>query len=114
MQPPDYTGRPSLYLNEVDRPTLQLPEGSLVTVRFYGQPGVMSVVESVSDRTDPDPTTMAQDFTIEASGRLSVRGPGGARLGNHLDDRYSAPCHAGRCARARTRRAYAAGLRSNR
>ena len=77
VQPPDYTGRPSLYLNEVDRPTLQLPEGSLVTVRFYGQPGIMSVVESVSDRTDPDPTTMAQDFTIEASGRISVRGPAG-------------------------------------
>lgn len=77
VQPPDYTGRPSLYLNEVDRPTLQLPEGSLVTVRFYGQPGVMSVVESVSNRTDPEPTTMAQDFTVEASGRLSVRGPAG-------------------------------------
>jgi uncharacterized protein (TIGR02302 family) len=77
VQPPDYTGRPSLYLNEVDRPTLQLPQGSLVTVRFYGQPGVMSVVESLSDRVDPDPAEMAQDFTIEASGRLSVRGPGG-------------------------------------
>lgn len=77
VQPPGYTGRPSLYLNEVDRPTLQLPEGSLVTVRFYGQPGIMSVVESISNRAEPDTGDMAQDFTVEASGRLSVRGPGG-------------------------------------
>ena len=77
VQPPDYTGRPSLYLNEVDRPTLQLPQGSLVTLRFYGQPGIMNVAESLSSRVDPDPAAMAQDFTIESSGRLSVRGPGG-------------------------------------
>ncbi|SUZ30529.1 hypothetical protein ROE7235_00252 [Roseibaca ekhonensis] len=77
VQPPDYTGRPSLYLNEVDRPTLQLPQGSLVTIRFYGQPGIMSVDESLSDRTEADPAAMAQDFTVESSGRLSVRGPAG-------------------------------------
>ena len=77
VQPPGYTGRPSLYLNDVDRPTLQLPQGSLVTVRFYGQPGIMRVVESLSGRTDGDIADMAQDFTVESSGRLSVRGPGG-------------------------------------
>ncbi|MCC1480253.1 DUF4175 domain-containing protein [Roseibaca sp. Y0-43] len=77
VQPPDYTGRPSLYLNEVDRPRLELPQGSLVTIRFYGQPGVMSVVESLSGRPEGDPADMAQDFTVETSGRLSVRGPGG-------------------------------------
>ncbi len=77
VQPPAYTGRPSLYLNEVDRPTLQLPQGSRVTVRFYGQQGVMSVQESLSDRSEVDPTEMAQDFEIERTGRLSVRGPAG-------------------------------------
>jgi len=77
VQPPDYTGRPSLYLNEVDRAALQLPQGSLVTIRFYGQPGIMSVVESLSGRDATDPAEMAQDFTVETSGRLSVRGPGG-------------------------------------
>ena len=76
-QPPSYTGRPSLYLNEVDRTALQLPEGTRVTVRFYGQPGVMSVVESVSDRAEADPEEMAQDFEIDRTGRLSVRGPAG-------------------------------------
>jgi uncharacterized protein (TIGR02302 family) len=77
VQPPAYTGRPSLYLNEVERPTLQLPQGSRVTVRFYGQQGVMSVSESLSDRGEVDPTEMAQDFEIERSGRLSIRGPAG-------------------------------------
>ena len=77
VQPPPYTGRPSLYLNEVDRARLELPQGSRVTVRFYGQQGVMSVHESLSDRADPDTTDMAQDFEIESSGRLSIRGPGG-------------------------------------
>ncbi len=76
-QPPGYTGRPSLYLNDVDRSALQLPEGTRVTVRFYGQPGVMSVIESLSDRTEPDPQDMAQDFEIHSSGRLSIRGPAG-------------------------------------
>ncbi len=77
VQPPPYTGRPTLYLNEVDRPTLQLPQGSRVTVRFYGQQGVMSVQESLSLREEPEPTEMAQDFEIERSGRLSIRGPAG-------------------------------------
>ncbi len=77
VQPPPYTGRPTLYLNEVDRPGLHLPQGSRVTVRFYGQQGIMSVQESLSLREGTDPTDMAQDFEIERSGRLSIRGPAG-------------------------------------
>lgn len=77
VQPPGYTGRPSLYLNEVDRARLELPQGSRVTIRFYGQQGIMSVQESLSDRGEYDPSDMAQDFEIERSGRLTVRGPGG-------------------------------------
>lgn len=77
VQPPSYTGRPSLYLNDVDRVRLDLPQGSRVTVRFYGQQGIMSVQESLSDRGEYDPTDMAQDFEIERSGRLTVRGPAG-------------------------------------
>jgi uncharacterized protein (TIGR02302 family) len=77
IQPPAYTGRPSLYLNEVDRPTLELPQGSRVTVRFYGQQGIMSLQESLSGQDRDDPAAMAQDFSIERSGRLSIRGPAG-------------------------------------
>lgn len=75
VQPPLYTGRPSLYLNELDRPRMDLPQGSQVVLRFYGQNGVMTLQETLSDRTEYDAAAMAQDFTIERSGRLSVRGP---------------------------------------
>nr|WP_242511975.1 DUF4175 family protein [Rhodobaculum claviforme] len=79
VQPPAYTGRPSLYLNEVDRPNLQVPQGSRVTVRLYGQTGVMTLAESVSGRTtDPDDgAAPAHDFTVERPGRIAVQGPGG-------------------------------------
>ena len=79
IQPPAYTGRPSLYLNEVDRPTLAVPEGSRVTVRLYGQSGVLTLAESVSGREGlPEaPDAPAHDFVVEQSGRVSVQGPGG-------------------------------------
>ncbi|MGY6634293.1 MAG: TIGR02302 family protein [Alkalilacustris sp.] len=79
VQPPAYTGRPSLYLNEVDRPSLQVPQGSRVTVRLYGQSGVMTLAESVSGRVaEPDDAgAPAHDFTVEQPGRIAVQGPGG-------------------------------------
>ncbi|MGY6410780.1 MAG: TIGR02302 family protein [Alkalilacustris sp.] len=79
VQPPAYTGRPSLYLNEVDRPSLQVPVGSRVTVRLYGQTGVLTLAESVSGRDGlPDePAAPAHDFTVEQPGRIAVQGPGG-------------------------------------
>ena len=36
VEPPLYTGRPSLYLNDIDRKGFAVPAGSRVTVRFYG------------------------------------------------------------------------------
>ena len=77
VQPPPYTGRPSLYLNELDRPRLELPQGSQVILRFYGQEGVMTLQETLSGRAEVNEAAMAQDFTVEQSGRLSVRGPAG-------------------------------------
>ena len=77
VQPPAYTGRPSLYLNEIDRPRLELPQGAQVILRFYGQEGVMTLQETLSGREGVDPAAMAQDFLVERSGRLSVRGPSG-------------------------------------
>lgn len=77
VQPPPYTGRPSLYLNELDRARLELPQGSNVVLRFYGQEGVMTLQETLSGREEFDMAAMAQDFTVERSGRLSVRGPAG-------------------------------------
>jgi len=79
IQPPAYTGRPSLYLNEVARPALSVPEGSRVTVRLYGESGVLTLAESISGRAEPiaEPAAPSHDFEIAQSGRLNVQGPGG-------------------------------------
>ena len=86
IQPPAYTGEPSLYLNAVDSPTLRVPEGSRVTLRLYAGDGVLTVVETVSGRdggaeaaaSDGLPAGIsAHGFEIARSGILSIRGPGG-------------------------------------
>jgi uncharacterized protein (TIGR02302 family) len=79
IQPPAYTGRPSLYLNEVDRPALSVPEGSRLAVRLYGQSGVLTLAESVSgqDGLLDEPGAPAHDLEVARSGRVAVQGPGG-------------------------------------
>jgi len=78
-EPPRYTGKPTLYLNDLAEGPLDLPEGTLITLRFYGEVGALSLVESVSGRTqDPETTTAsAQDFTVLDTGQIAVEGPGG-------------------------------------
>ena len=77
-QPPAYTGKPALYLNDQTGPTLTLPAGTRIQLRFYGAPGALILAETVSGRTDvaaaSDP---AQDFTLTRSGRLTIDGAGG-------------------------------------
>ena len=77
IQPPPYTGKPTLYLNEIDRITFSVPVGSKVQIRFYGEVGALSVVENVSGRTGdvPAATDPVQDFTITQSGSIGIEGP---------------------------------------
>lgn len=79
IQPPAYTGRPSLYLNEVDRASLEVPEGSRATIRLYGQSGVLTLAESVSgeDSQIEDPAAPSHELEIIRAGRVAVQGPGG-------------------------------------
>ena len=79
IEPPAYTGRPSLYLNDITRPSFAVPEGSEVTVRLYGEIGALSVDETVSARTGelPPATDPAQGFRVVQEGRIAVNGPGG-------------------------------------
>lgn len=78
IEPPAYTGLPSLYLND-QTDTVRAPEGSFVTLRLYGEVGALSVAETVSGRTEDlgAATDSAQNFEIQTSGTLRIDGPGG-------------------------------------
>ncbi len=78
IEPPAYTGLPSLYLND-QSDSFRAPEGSRVTIRLYGEVGQLSVAETVSGRTEDvgAATDTEQSFEIAGSGSLSIAGPGG-------------------------------------
>ncbi len=79
IEPPAYTGRPSLYLNDIDRELLAVPEGSQVTIRLYGEVGALTLAETVSGRVGevPPATEPTQAFEITRSGQLAIEGAGG-------------------------------------
>jgi len=81
VEPPVYTGQPSLYLNDIDRAGLKVPEGSRVTVRLYGKVGALTLSETVSGRTEnvPPATAPEQSFQIKGSGEIAIDGPGGRK-----------------------------------
>ncbi|MEL7125284.1 MAG: TIGR02302 family protein [Pseudomonadota bacterium] len=76
---PRYTGRPTIYLNDIAEGTLSVPVGSLITLRIYGEVGALTVAETVSGRTGDVPAASApeQDFTVVQSGEITINGPGG-------------------------------------
>lgn len=78
-EPPRYTGKPTLYLNDQAEGALELPQGTLITLRFYGDVGALSLAETVSGRTVdlPAAAAPAQDFAILQDGTIAVEGPGG-------------------------------------
>lgn len=79
VEPPLYTGQPSLYLNDIDRPGFAVPAGAQVTVRFYGEAGGLSLQETVSGQTpteDAEPQ-MVHSFDVVKSGEIVIDGPGG-------------------------------------
>ncbi len=79
IEPPHYTGRPSLYLNDVRQARLAVPAGSLVTIRLYGGVGDLTLHETVSGRTgDPPPASdPSQRFSVSRDGEIRIDGPGG-------------------------------------
>ena len=79
VEPPLYTGLPSLYLNDISRDDFEVPEGSRVTIRFYGEIGALSLSETVSTRTEdvPPATDPVQAFDVLQSGGIGIDGPGG-------------------------------------
>ncbi|MCR9273023.1 MULTISPECIES: DUF4175 domain-containing protein [Mameliella] len=79
MQPPAYTRLPSVYLNDITAPEIDVPEGAEITLRMYGEVGALSVRESISGRdlSPEEAQDTAQDFAVLKSGELAVDGPGG-------------------------------------
>ena len=80
IEPPAYTGKPSLYLNDIRQAEFSVPEASTLTLRLYGEVGALTVAETVSGRTgEPGSATEStQSFEIARSGTLTIGGPGGA------------------------------------
>lgn len=79
IEPPAYTGRPSLYLNDITEERLEVAENSRITVRLYGEIGALTVTETVSGRTGevPPATDPAQSFEVTRDGTLVIDGAGG-------------------------------------
>ncbi len=92
-QPPAYTGKPSLYLNDITDEKLDLPTGTRLQIRLYGPEGDLTVAQTVADVPVPEapvpdvqatpaasvPNAMKGvfDLTITRSGALSIDGQGG-------------------------------------
>ena len=77
-QPPAYTGKPSLYLNDIDQADLTLPKGTRLQFRLYGEVGALVLSETVSGSTTPAPASAAtQDFEVAQSGTIKIEGAGG-------------------------------------
>ena len=79
VEPPAYTQLPALYLNELENDVLQVPRNSLVTLRFYGELGVLSLEQTVSGiaAAVPQETSAVEEFSVTTSGQIVINGEGG-------------------------------------
>ena len=80
IEPPAYTGRPSLYLADIPPGQIAVPQGSRITIRLYGEVGELAVSETVSARTGelPPATDQQQVFDVAQEGTIEITGEGGA------------------------------------
>jgi len=80
LQPPAYTRRPVIYLNDVIGVELSVPQDTMVLARLYGDAGLHAVEETLSGRSAGrfDAADPSQQFLVTRSGRLVISGPDGA------------------------------------
>jgi len=80
IEPPAYTGKPSLYLNDLPAGDISVAKGARITVRLYGEVGALTLQETVSGM-DPaiDPAAITQVLTVTQDGVLRIDGQGGAQ-----------------------------------
>lgn len=78
VEPPLYTGLPSLYLNDIHLDEFEAPAGSRITLRVYGEPGQIQIQHSVEGETDQiDPDAQSRQITLRQTGDLTVSGSNG-------------------------------------
>ncbi|MEM1233664.1 MAG: DUF4175 domain-containing protein [Pseudomonadota bacterium] len=83
VEPPRYTGLPTIYLPDVTEPEIEVPQGSSITLRLYGEVGALTVEESISGRlpvTEGEvqvASAAVRSFDVVQDGTLTVRGAGG-------------------------------------
>lgn len=79
VEPPRYTGKPTIYLGDIDEAALDVPAGSRIILRFYGEVGALTLAETVSGRIGEIPSAAdpVQDFQVTQDGELRIDGPGG-------------------------------------
>jgi len=88
-EPPAYTGRPSLYLNELSD-AVAVPEGSRLTLRLYGPEDSLTVTQSVTDTSPGSSTDPVQELRVDRTGDLAIDGDAG-RVWSIMMDADNAP-----------------------
>lgn len=89
-KPPAYTGKPTLYLNDLAGGPVEVPVGTRIQIRIYGAEAGLTVEQTVAQVAPPAPVAegAAQpavpdgmagvtDLTVSQSGRLAIEGTGG-------------------------------------
>lgn len=81
IEPPRYTGLPTLYMADLDSAHLRVAQGSRIILRLYGQVGALRLEETVSGNPLPPETEAEPDphpeFTVATDGIVRIDGPGG-------------------------------------
>jgi uncharacterized protein (TIGR02302 family) len=93
-KPPGYTGKPSLYLNDISAGTFEVPVGTRVQIRLYGTDTGNAVDQTIAQvaaptapapdapvAASPDGMAGVTDLVVSQSGRLEITGPGGRLWG---------------------------------
>ncbi|NPD14248.1 DUF4175 domain-containing protein [Xinfangfangia sp. D13-10-4-6] len=87
-RPPAYTGKPVLYLNDITAPEFEVPVGSRIQIRVYGDQDGPAIEQTIAQVAPPAPAgevTAAvpeglrglTELVVSQSGRLSIGGTGG-------------------------------------
>jgi uncharacterized protein (TIGR02302 family) len=79
VEPPLYTGLPSLYLNDIRAESFEAPEGSRISLRIYGDPADVTVDASIGAPPAGAEGSGERTLVIERSGDLTVYAPSGTR-----------------------------------